>query len=450
MEEEVKKSTRSKRMTKIDASDSISNQQEGTIKELKVDVSKYSAIDSILSYNKKTIRALIILFVSAFLFFIMVFVFTISLKKMYSYSDITTNALGVTTIKGEKSEVSYWLYNTAHLWADSGISVSKGDVITVRSSGKFITAIHHLYDNVKKNTILKDSWVGSEGEIDNPDPSSSTYRRRQFRMFPNLPTGALVMQVANNTPNDSPEVASNPNDFYFIGKERENIKIESSGTLFFSLNDIVLNHNTIKKMLQTELNTQVEDGDKLFRLFSTNKNLGERIQTIKPGDRKLGRLKTGVTFINRKDSKNKLGFDCYMACDTIKELFYKDYLVSPLFYDAFNEKEKPRRLVQYSNWRDILYNMKDRIIKITDKDNNIIEISDSALKTINKDYVISFMIDSKLAEDYLKTIYKTAKISNDTIKISELEYYYIKKYKTAWFDDNLGSFLIIVEKHSSN
>ena len=65
MSEEIKKSTRSKRMTKIDASDSISNQQEGTIKELNVDISKYSAIDSILSNNKKTIRALFILFVSA-------------------------------------------------------------------------------------------------------------------------------------------------------------------------------------------------------------------------------------------------------------------------------------------------------------------------------------------------------------------------------------------------
>lgn len=457
MSEEIKKSTRSKRMTKIDASDSISNQQEGTIKELNVEISKYSAIDSILSNNKKTIRALFILFVSAFLFFIMVFVFTISLKKMYSYSDITTNALGVTTIKGEKSEVSYWLYNTAHLWADSGISVSKGDVITVRSSGKFITAIHHLYDNAKQNTKLKDAWVGSEGEIDNPDPSSSTYRRRQFRMFPNLPTGALVMQVANNTPYDSPEVASNPNNFYFIGKERENIKIENSGTLYFSLNDIVLNHSTIEKMLQKELDTNEVNSVDLFGLFSEHKDLGKRIPDIKSGDRKLGQFKTGVTIIERKDSKNKLNVDYYSAKDTISNLYYKNdgSLISSYFYNTYyNESQKKKeiinRLIDCGKWKDILSDMKGRILKITDKDNNECEINDSTFRALNKDYVITFKIDSISAKEYIIHDHKTAVLLNDTIKMSELEYYYNMNYKTAWFDDNLGSFLIIVEKHSSN
>ena len=32
--------------------------------------------------------------------------------------------------------------------------------------------------------------------------------------------------------------------------------------------------------------------------------------------------------------------------------------------------------------------------------------------------------------------------------VCELEYYHKKEYKTAWFDDNVGSLLIVIEKES--
>lgn len=368
MSAETTKRSRSKKVTNSDNVDNTVIQQND-IREINVEVSKYGALDSILSSNKKTIRVLGLLFSIAIFLFLVIFVVSISLKRIYSYSDITTNALGATTISSENSEVSYWLYNTSQLWANSGISVKKGDVITVRSSGKFVTAIHHLYEDSKENKKPKDAWVGSEGEKDNPDPTSSTYLRRQFRMFPNLPTGALVMQVVNNVPYDSQyedEVTKDPSlkkNFYFIGKERENIYIENSGTLYFSLNDIVLNKRVIREMLQKELDSKDTIMTRLFKDFY-DKELKSVIDTIRPGTRKLGKLRTGVTFIKIKDAKNKLGI-------------------------------KPENL-------------------------------QSGLKN-----------------------FKSAKIIGETIKIGELEYYYQMDYRKAWFDDNLGSFLIIVEKNTS-
>lgn len=361
MAEEITKKPRSRKETNSD------------VRELKVEISKYNSLDNILGSNKKTLRVLCVVFFMAVLLFFAIFVVTISLKKMYAYSDITTNGLGATTIKSEKNEVSYWLYNTSQLWANSGISVKKGDIITVRSSGKFITAIHHLYDSAKENKTLKDNWVGSEGEKDNPDVTSSTFKRRQFRMFPNMPTGALVMQVANNTPYDSQEDTNDEGkkNFYFIGKERENIYIENPGTLYFSLNDIVLNKRTILEMMYKTLENEnvklkkidcFNDPDLLFSAF--DEKFGKEIENTETGARKLGVFRIGITKIKEKD------------------------LMKPL-----------------------------------------------------KDF-------------------KTAHIVNDTesgqiVKMCELEYYFRtqtdggENYKTAWFDDNLGSFLIIIEKDSS-
>lgn len=374
MSEEIKKAPRGKKTTSPASTGGNSTQNEDNVRELRIEISKYSALDSILGSNKKTLRVLCAVFFMAVLLFFAIFVVTISLKKMYAYSDITTNGLGATTIKSEKNEVSYWLYNTSQLWSNSGITVQRGDIITVRSSGKFNTAIHHLYDAAKENTMLADKWVGSEGEVDNPDVRSSTFKRRQFRMFPNMPTGALVMQVANNNPLDSQADSDEEGkkNFYFIGKERENIYIENSGSLYFSLNDIVLNKRTIIEMLykclendNIKLSKQAcfDEPETLFAAF--NEQYGKEIEKAAPGERKLGVLKIGITKIKEKN----------------------------------------------------------------------LELPLSKYET---DHIVGY-------ED-----------GDAIVKMCELEYYFYAQpdvggdnYKTAWFDDNLGSFLIIIEKNSS-
>ena len=34
----------------------------------------------------------------------------------------------------------------------------------------------------------------------------------------------------------------------------------------------------------------------------------------------------------------------------------------------------------------------------------------------------------------------------ESVRICEMEYYLKNDYRTAWFDDNIGSFLIVIEK----
>ena len=216
--------------------------------KITIELYKYKTLIDALEDRHKVKRVVITVFFLGILLFAGITVITLSIKRLYPYSDITTNGLGATTIKSEKNEVSYWLFNTAILWANSGITVDKGDIITIRTSGKSHTAIHHLYDAAKNNISKRNDWVGGEGEPDIA-ANESDYIRRRFRIFPDMPSGALLMQVVEkDNLIDNPD-DGNPDNFYFIGKERQHIYINNSGTLYFTINDIVLNTHTIANMM---------------------------------------------------------------------------------------------------------------------------------------------------------------------------------------------------------
>ena len=225
-----------------------------------VKLDKYESLVTALSDRKTSLRIVLTILFIGILLFVGIAIITLSVKRLYPYSDITTNGLGATTIKSEKNEVSYWLFNTAILWADSGIQVTEGDILTIRASGKSHTAIHHLYDSAKENKELADQWVGSEGESDKPQ-SSYVAKRRAYRIFPNMDSGALLMQVAvGDKVFDTPKDPDAKEDcFYFIGKERQNIYINSSGTLRFAVNDIVLDRHTIANMMRRTMSKPEEE-----------------------------------------------------------------------------------------------------------------------------------------------------------------------------------------------
>ena len=228
--------------------------QEAQPQIVTVRLNKYKSLVDALGNRRITMRALLTLFLLGVLLFTGITFIALAIKSLYPYSDITTNALGATTIKSERNEVSYWLFNTAILWADSGIQVKEGDIITIRASGKSNTAIHHLVKAAEDNTQIADKWVGSEGEsLASFTDSKNRDRdeaRRKYRIIPNRESGALIMQVVDNEkPFDTPrDDKANDQNFYFIGKERQNIYINHPGTLYFAVNDIVLNMDTIRDM----------------------------------------------------------------------------------------------------------------------------------------------------------------------------------------------------------
>ena len=247
---------------------------------LKIEVSKYASLVKVLSGDNWW-KVLISVFFIGCVLFSGISLVALAIKKMYPYSDITTNGLGTTTIKSENGEVSYWLFNSASLWANSGITVEKGDIITIRSSGKY----HHLHDATKNNTDLKDRWIGSEGMPDNDYNDNEDFYRSKYRIFPGEPNGALVMQVATNQPFETPKdyiidkkTKADPSNFYYIGKERQNIYINNSGTLYFAINDIVLNDSTIIDMLLDCL-SDVKDRNYLYSIMKDKTQI-ERVETL--------------------------------------------------------------------------------------------------------------------------------------------------------------------------
>lgn len=222
-----------------------------------------------LDNDAKMWRIVLTIFLCGVLLFTGITVIVISIKSFYPYSDISTNALGVTTLKNEKKEISYWLFNTSELWAKSGIKVKKGQTITVRASGKKHTAVHHLYVDADSNASrLREPWVGTKGFATNEysREARDTYRAK-YRIFPEENQDALLMQIVKNGKKvNRPTLAlpdkegkfsieDSKNIFWFIGEEQENIYIEEDGELYFAINDIVADDLTIC-MMMLEMSTK--------------------------------------------------------------------------------------------------------------------------------------------------------------------------------------------------
>jgi hypothetical protein len=262
-----------KKIIQSDESSDI-NGKQNTL-EVKI-VSNWSLLQ-ILDDWKKVLKIIAALFVIVITVFIGLAIVTISIKRIYPYNDIKVNAFGATTMQNEETDVIYWLFNTADLWANSGIQVKAGDKLTIRASGRFHTAVHHLVKNVEANEKLTDNWVNTNGDgkkIDGRDKYRASYR-----IFKNENQDALIMQVVPNDieinkldstkiekylvfenvkndetkignidRNDVSKVKNRREDFYYIGKEREDLLIYNDGVLHFAVNDIVLTKNVINSM----------------------------------------------------------------------------------------------------------------------------------------------------------------------------------------------------------
>lgn len=328
--------------------------QEINEKQVTLKIDKYGPLERILNDPKSIWKVLRLVFFLSITLFGGIALILVSLKTMYPYNEITTNVMGATTIRNETKEISYWLFNTADLWADSGIKVKKGETITIRASGKKHTAIHHLVESAYRNEPkLKEPWVGSRGI----DPKYSEKRRPQdtyrarYKIFADEPQDALLLQIAVPGHVDDRPIAST-NQFVSIG-EQATINVEQDGVLFFAVNDIVLDDTTIVSMLCDLVNgkhTPITDS----------------------------LLKDARSFrdVHEGDFRKKSIYNCFM-----KKLGEDD----------------PETIMR--RWKDTTWN------------------------------------NSLHFGPY----------SRDT-SIVELYGYFMEKSKTPWFDDNVGSFLIIVEK----
>lgn len=182
------------------------------------------------------------------------------IKSMFPYETIKTNPYGATIMEDEEKEVVYWLFNSSELWANSGIMVNKGDVLTIRSSGKMHTAIHHLVDAAENNSKLAESWSDTDGDlpVDKEDRNSE---RLAFRIAKNAPQNKLLMKIVNTANTEKPD----KEDEYVIGKERTNLIMTEDGYLHFAVNDIEMIDTVISGMYKNFMDAIIKKN----RLSST-------------------------------------------------------------------------------------------------------------------------------------------------------------------------------------
>lgn len=335
---------------------------------MKITIESNKTLLDILDDKRKVLKLLIIIVVLAMTIFIGLSFITVSIKSVYPYNSIRVNAFGATTMQSEDREIHYWLFNTAELWANSGIHVKEGDRLTIRSSGKFNTAIHHMINAAESNDFNID-WLGPEG---GKSSQKRDEQRMDFRIFTKLPANALIMQVVPDTCNalSVSLITRNPrnkNDIYFIGKERVDLIVQKEGNLHFAVNDIVLTEDVINRMIK-----QNDD------------SIGSRMMKL-------------IDSIGSTKRKGDHGLDLKKWREINKESYM----------DAWRMLNKEFLGFGPAPGQD----------KIWDTCNEMTYYRDSIVKTHKK---------------YHKTITDS-----------------VGTYYNAWFDDNVGSFLIVVERIKS-
>lgn len=359
--------------------------------KIEVEVVRYRWLFDIIERPKLMWRVIFFLISILVLFFFGLSLVTIALKNFYPYNTIKTSLYGYTSFNDEEKEVIYWLFNTADLWANSGIEVHKDDVLTIRASGAMHTAIHHLVKEAEGNKTVSDKWSGTEG-LAKPETGDENRdaRRGKHRIAANLNENVLLMQVipyadANNSPgwlsddnNQKYIDGEGATDIYVIGKERQNLVIRTDGVLHFAVNDIALTPRVIDDMYKNDVDLYVN------ALYADNSSRNGNLSKCDT-DTLLTKWKGLIT------SKNIGSIDTA----TIKKLFPGDRLHNkpddfkndPVFLKTYQFGPPPS--------------------------------------------------DFKIGDKPATELYPF---------VNELVYYKQKKFVDAWFVDNIGSFLIIIER----
>lgn len=232
-------------------------------KKIEIEITRYKSVVKAFNNPSALAKLIIVMALIIILVFIGISIIALVVKSFYPYKVVNSNEYGATIIQNEETEVSYWLFNSADLWANSGISVKKGDVISVRASGAFHSSIHHLVDEARKNK-KEHSWLYPIGGPNSSESKESF--RAQFRISGAYPFNTLLMQVIPKDVELKKDGKWNPAaypyldgiekggekpvkpDVYVIGAERDKITIRTDGVLYFAVNDIALTNDVIDLM----------------------------------------------------------------------------------------------------------------------------------------------------------------------------------------------------------
>lgn len=382
-----------------------SNHSDENSRTVTIEIVRHKRLFEILENPRAMWKVIASLFVIVGVFFIGLALVVLVVKSFYPYNVIKTNPYGATIIKNEDKEVIYWLFNTAELWANSGIEVKKNDRITIRASGAANTAIHHLVDGASDDFQPGFSWVGTEGLERNTGHSAF---RGQFRLVPDAPFGKLLMQIIpvskqknradwikSSTYIDDTDEKGEKNQIFTIGKERIELVVPCDGVLHFAVNDVVMSDKNIKDMYLKSL--------QLFKESINDNNGKNELQLYIDSFDKI--LKNNKKDKNKKDK------------ETLKDIIIEDDNVG-----KFLQKYKGGILSKKEVEKNEEINIKRK---------NLID----SLKKLKYGFGVYYQKDDSVHEGYPF--------------VNELIYYYDKEYRDPWYMDNVGSFLIVIERKTN-
>lgn len=381
--------------------------------KMEIEITRYKRLVETFNHPRALAKLIVVVSMIIVLVFFGISIIALVIKSYYPFKAVNSNEYGATIIKNEDNEVIYWLFNTADLWANSGIHVKEGDVISVRASGAFHSSIHHLVDDAKKNKKGR-KWVKPAGGPNLTPPTPREETRSAYRISPEQRENILLMQVipenmelkdgdgnwsienAYYLDGRNHEVKNNNNtidhkksiypDIYVIGADREKITIRSNGVLHFAVNDIALTRNNIMKMKgEVVFNTSLHKDTSLLKLgpFPI------------PDVSNYGIFKNDSIGFKKGQAALMDTHDKYRFCDNSEE------------NNIYNDN--------YKNRYDTLFKKIDSIYE-------------------NKYVVIKQYKPSPKDSLFFKD------------KYTELDYYLIRNFVDAWFVDNVGSYLIVIER----
>lgn len=467
--------------------------------DLEVEIRQYQTLLEILDKPKSTLKVIFAMMFFALALFMALAFTAIAIKRFYPYNEIKTNAFGATTMQNEEVELTYWLFNTAELWADSGIKVKRGDVLTIRASGKSNTSIHHLVDHAFYNARPRYAWVGTEGQ-----PRSAN-TRTEYRIYPDRDPDALILQVVPERKELGEEylrpdfVTRSKKDrrkcredaqerFYYIGKERTDLRINQEGTLRFAVNDIVLTSRCIDSMQwNNDLVFRELYGDRAYvRLLSLRygtdslyKMWNHNLLPCAPDIPDMALHDKTARILAFRDSCNLLKeFHKYLThkisrgpspTDTTsnklakylgKEWLYRQ--IQPLIPGANGTQRRDTLLRDSSVHNRFIRHCETVYKKHQDSINRLLadtELVDICSKWRNANDVGLYFGPHPVPlisgiDEGMERI-SPLRMPGDTIRdlvypfYNEMTYYRDAGYYNAWFDDNIGTFLIVVERRKN-
>lgn len=207
------------------------------------------------------------------------------------------NDQGAVVFNLNQKEVYLWLFNTSHLFSNSGIRVRKGDRIKITCSGKYQSSINHLVKAAQSDNKPIYHWLDKNGAENKASTSilpSESFASVLVGVFPEGTNPMREPSVAG----ESYLYEENLRNVSLVTKFSSKTRVKKNGVLYFVVNDIPMND----------------------RYFDADKGLGE--QSITEGNEKL------------KRHDPELSTDRYESLETN---YKKSHYNTPFFDDNLGE-----------------------------------------------------------------------------------------------------------------